>query len=254
MAKKNIESLVKEQFGSQAQAYITSNVHAHGEDLQALAELTKGHNTSTVLDLGCGGGHVSYAVAPHAQEVVACDISNDMLCAVAAEAERRGFRNVKTVESPAERLPFSEHSFDFVFCRLSAHHWRDVLSGLKETRRVLKPDGRAVFIDIVSSGQPLLDTFLQTIEILRDPSHVRDYSVAEWIHMATNAGFVIDKVIMRRMPIDFASWIARMSTPDVHTPYHPSIFLDFKERCVIQGFSTCFGGSDGCKSKSNRSD
>jgi len=51
---------------------------------------------------------------------------------------------------------------------------------LREARRVLKPGGRAVFMDAISPGPALLDTYLQAVELLRDPSHLRDYSLAEW--------------------------------------------------------------------------
>lgn len=216
MTAKKLETLVTEQFGPQAAAYVASPVHAQGEDLQQLAALVSGHGAARVLDLGCGGGHVSYSIAARVGEVIAYDLSRDMLAAVAAEAGRRGLSNIETTAGPAETLPFLDQSFDFVFCRLTAHHWSDVPAGLKEARRVLKVSGKAVFIDIVSPGPPLLDTFLQTFEMLRDPSHVRNYSVAEWTSMATAAGFVADKVTMRQMPIEFTSWVARMKTPDIH--------------------------------------
>ncbi|VVE45301.1 SAM-dependent methyltransferase [Pandoraea terrae] len=51
-------------------------------------------------------------------------------------------------------------------------------------RRVLRPGGRVVICDVVSTGQPLLDTYLQAVEVLRDTSHVRNYAVGEWIAMA----------------------------------------------------------------------
>jgi len=59
----------------------------------------------------------------------------------------------------------------------------------------------------------LCDTFLQTVEMLRDPSHVRDYSVHEWDGMLRQAGFAPEAAVRRRLRLDYASWIARMQTP-----------------------------------------
>lgn len=213
------EALVARQFGPQAAAYVASPVHAQGEDLVQLADLARAYvgkrTDARALDLGCGGGHVAFHVAPFVAEAVAYDLSDEMLAAVAAEAARRGLANVVTRRGPAERLSFPDAAFDLLFTRFSAHHWRDVPAALKEARRVVKPDARAVFVDAVSPGVPVLDTYLQGIELLRDPSHVRDYSVAEWKAMLESAGFTPGAVTLRRLRLAYASWIARMRTPPV---------------------------------------
>jgi ubiquinone/menaquinone biosynthesis C-methylase UbiE len=214
--QKNQESLATAQFGPQAAAYVASPVHAQGEDLHYLVEVVRGRKEAGVLDLGCGGGHVSFHVAPEVARVVAYDLSADMLAAVGAEARRRGFSNIACTQGPAETLPFADAEFDFVLCRFSAHHWRDVPQAMREARRVLKPTGKAIFIDVFAPPLPVLDTFLQAFEILRDPSHVRNYSAAEWQRMARDAGFTPRIVACRRLPLDFAAWIARMNTPELH--------------------------------------
>ena len=110
-------------------------------------------------------------------------------------------------------VEFTRHgSFDLVVSRFSAHHWHDVARGLAEARRVLAPTGSAVLVDVVAPEEPLLDTFLQTIELLRDPSHVRDYAPSEWRALLEAAGFAIEGETARRLPLEFASWIARMKT------------------------------------------
>ena len=213
MAAKTHESVVTGQFGPRAAAYVTSAVHAQGEDLQKLAEMVCGHGNARALDLGCGGGHVSFHLAPHVAEVVAYDLSEEMLAAVRASAAERGLGNIETRQGAVERLPFEDASFDFVVSRFSAHHWRDFAAGLREARRVLKRSGRAVFIDGVTPGQGLLDTYLQTIELLRDPSHFRNYSRAEWRQALTDAGFLPDAGALRKLPLEFSSWVARINTP-----------------------------------------
>jgi ubiquinone/menaquinone biosynthesis C-methylase UbiE len=149
----------------------------------------RGHGAARVLDLGCGGGHVSYRAAPHVAKVVAYDLSADMLAAVRHAAAERGLGNIATQAGAAEDVPFPDRSFDFVLSRYSAHHWQDFARGLREARRVLKPGGRAVFADSISPGALLLDTFLQSVELLRDPSHVRSYSRKEWEEALRAAGF-----------------------------------------------------------------
>src|SRR5215469_2020727 len=60
MSQKSHASLVAEQFGPRAAAYVSSAVHSQGEDLDALVGVVSRHDKATVLDLGCGGGHVSF--------------------------------------------------------------------------------------------------------------------------------------------------------------------------------------------------
>jgi ubiquinone/menaquinone biosynthesis C-methylase UbiE len=211
---KTHEANVTTQFGPRAAAYVASAVHAAGEDLQQIAALAQAQRPPKALDLGCGGGHVAFAIAPHSSAVTAYDLSLDMLNAVSQEAAVRGLANIVTREGSVEKVPFADASFDFVVSRYSAHHWHNVGAGLAEARRVLKPGGVAVFADVVSPGGALLDTHLQAIELLRDPSHVRDYSGEEWIALLKAAGFVPAKPTMRRLHLEFSTWVARMATPE----------------------------------------
>ena len=210
---------VDQQFGSRAQAYLESAVHAHGQDLQHLAALAaEAPADARVLDMGCGAGHASFAMAPHVGEVVAYDLSRDMLAVVRDAAAERGLPSVRTEQGSAERLAFETGSFDLVVSRYSAHHWGDPAAALREAARVLKPGGRLCFIDVVGPQGPhatLLDTHLQALELLRDTSHVRDYSPAEWQAMLQQAGFELVAEQAWPLQIEFESWIARMRTPAV---------------------------------------
>ncbi|KEA40832.1 SAM-dependent methyltransferase, partial [Pseudomonas aeruginosa] len=170
------DDVVQRQFGAQAAAYLSSAVHAQGEEFALLRDALAGRPEARVLDLGCGAGHVSFQVAALAGEVVAYDLSAEMLAVVAQSAAERGMANIRTEQGKAESLPFADGEFDFVFSRYSTHHWRDVGLALREVRRVLKPGGVAIFVDVAAPGQALPDTFLQTVELLRDTSHVRNYS------------------------------------------------------------------------------
>ena len=119
-------TMVARSFGACADAYVSSAVHAAGPDLMALGDLLRATRPESLLDLGCGGGHVSFTAAPLAGAVTAYDLSPDMLDAVARNARDRGLANITTQQGPAEALPFADASFDHVVTRYSAHHWRDV--------------------------------------------------------------------------------------------------------------------------------
>ncbi len=111
-------------------------------------------------------------------------------------------------------MPFTDEQFDVIISRYSAHHWQHVPTAMKEINRVLKPNGTVIFVDIISSSFPILDTFLQTIEVIRDPSHVRNYSIKDWVHFIEDAGFELTILEKQTLKLDFDSWVQRMKTPE----------------------------------------
>jgi len=208
------QELTVTQFGSNAAYYLASEVHAQGADLAQIVAIAQRNPSMQALDLGCGAGHVAYALARGgARRVVAYDPSAEMLSIVAKEALTRGHDTIQTQVGAAESLPFEGGSFDLVVTRYSAHHWANVPRALAECARVTTPGGRLIVIDVVAPEVPLLDTSLQVIEFLRDASHVRNYRISEWRDMQRAAGFAECSVSSWKTPIDFPTWIARIGTP-----------------------------------------
>ncbi|MBL5884467.1 class I SAM-dependent methyltransferase [Lelliottia aquatilis] len=205
---------VEKQFGSQANAYLISAVHASGRDLVRLGERLSAFPHAHVLDLGCGAGHASFVAAQQVAQVTAYDLSRQMLDVVTHAAQDKGLNNITTRQGYAESLPFDDESFEVVISRYSAHHWHDVGQALREIKRVLKPGGIFIIMDIMSPGNPVRDIWLQTVEALRDTSHVRNYSSGEWFAMMTEAGLISRSLVTDRLPLEFSSWISRMRTPE----------------------------------------
>lgn len=230
--------LVVRQFAPRAAAYASSPTHASGPDLSDFQSLLRLAPADRMLDLGCGGGHASFHAAAYADHIVAYDLSRAMLDVVAAGAVDRGLCNIATRQGRAEELPFADGSFDLVVSRYSAHHWRDVPRSLAEAVRVLRPGGRCIIMDVFAPADPLLDSHLQTIEMVRDPSHVRNYSLAEWRRMLTDARLMPQAPQTYRLPIAFESWMERIGTPDAHRPALASLQAgaapEVKEHFAIQ--------------------
>jgi ubiquinone/menaquinone biosynthesis C-methylase UbiE len=205
---------VKQQFGEQANAYLTSKVHAQGPDLEYLSNLLIPHSEASLLDMGCGAGHVSFIAAKYVKHVTAYDLSNEMLSVVAQTAKERGLQNITVKQGYAEYPPFADNQFDIVVSRYSAHHWHDVGKSIRQLHRITKPGGKLIIMDVVSPGHPVLDVWLQTVEALRDTSHVRDYTPGEWLTFLTEAGFIINNIARHRLTLSFDTWVKRMRTPE----------------------------------------
>lgn len=202
------------QYQDKSNNYLHSLIHAQGAEFAKMRQLIVDHQLEQILDLGCGGGHVSYHIAPVAKSVMAYDITPAMTALVETQAHARGFTNIATQVGMAEQLPFADHQFDAIITRYSAHHWQNLRQAMFEMHRVLADHGKVVIVDILGHSNPVMNNFLQTIETIRDPSHVKDYSLAEWVSVAELTGFNIETVEKQTLPLNFDSWVTRMNTPN----------------------------------------
>lgn len=209
------EQTVQSQFDPRAHAYLTSAVHSAGPDLERAKELVKQAvpSAARALDIGCGAGHLSFALAPHVTRIVALDPSPSMLTTVSQAAAAKGLGQIETRQGNAESLPFDNGSFPLVCTRYSAHHWTRLEDAVREVARVLAPGGHALVIDTLGHEDPLVDTFLQTIELLRDGSHVRNRSRSNWRSLLGSAGLIELEQAEWPTRLEFASWAERMHTP-----------------------------------------
>ncbi len=100
----------------------------------------------TVADVGCGTGNAAVLLAPHVREVIAVDRSEPML--EAARQRLAGVTNVRFVAGELESLPLADASVDAVTCVLVLHHMEEPVAALKEMRRVIRPGGAALVLDM----------------------------------------------------------------------------------------------------------
>lgn len=216
------KSLVQQQFGAHAANYSTSKVHAKGASLARLVELVAPQPGWRALDVATGAGHTALTFAPHVAEVVASDLTPEMLVEAAKLARDKGLANVSTAQADAEALPFADASFDLVTCRIAPHHFPEIPAFVGEVWRVLKSGGTFALVDNVSPDAETTPGFSKAelrdaavaynaFEKLRDPSHGRAWTVAEWVELVGDSGFRIRHKELMDKAMDFATWCRTMS-------------------------------------------
>jgi ubiquinone/menaquinone biosynthesis C-methylase UbiE len=100
-----------------------------------------GAGSGTLLDVGCGTGSYTAALAEHGWEVTGVDISEDML-------RRARERGVTAVHADATALPFEDASFDAVVSVLTNTDLDDLAGVVAEIVRVLRPGAPLVFLAV----------------------------------------------------------------------------------------------------------
>ncbi len=178
-------------WSGRADAYRASATHAAGDDLDLVVAWCEPGQDVTVLDVATGGGHVARRLREMGAQVVTVDSAPGM---------------EPDVIAPADHLPFADASFDAVACRIAAHHFPDVLAALIEMTRVAHH--RVVICDNVFFSESS-----EEADRLRDPSHVRNYGVAEWHSFFELAGLQVAEEVAMARETGFDAWLARTETP-----------------------------------------
>ena len=129
---------------------------------------------SRVLDLAGGSGQPAFTAASlvgSTGKVIATDIAPEMVEVIRRRATRDGATNVEARVMDMERVEFEDGSFDAVTCRWGYMFCPDVVSALAETRRVLKPGGRAVLaVWDLPAKNPWLATTIGALNEVAPPS------------------------------------------------------------------------------------
>lgn len=220
------DEAIRRQFDRAAAAYGTSPIFALGHDLALMVETAAPMQEMAVLDVGCAAGHTALAFAPHVREVVGVDLSRNMLAEAARQAAARGVTNARWEAASAAALPYADGAFDIVTCRMVVHHFPSLVPPLAEMARVLKAGGQFIVVDIVSPEDAALADFINEVEVLRDPSHSRDWSLSEWKSAGKQIGVPFAVIARWDLPLDFADWIARQQAPPAAVARLEALFDD----------------------------
>lgn len=206
--------LVRRQYGAAGDSYVTSIGHATGDDLTRMVDLARPEPDDRLLDIATGGGHVARVFSPHVGQVIASDLTPEMLGSATRYLTGLGLTNVTFLQTDAENLPLEDGSVDIVTCRIAPHHFPHPDRFVREAARVLRAGGRLVLVDsTVPAGAA--GAWFNAVEQRRDPSHVRSLTIDEWSNLITAAGLTLRAVESFAKRHDYAEWTARARMTDV---------------------------------------
>lgn len=170
----------------------------------AVAAELLGRGGGRALDVGCGDGNFTRALAGLCRAVSGIDVRasriDDALAAARAAGVAIDFR-----VAGGEALPYADASFDVVAFSNSLHHMNEIAVALREAARVLAPNGLLYVMEPVPSGN-----YHEATKLVNDETEVRTAAYRALFELAER-GFVAETEIMyraRRDFADFAEWKA----------------------------------------------
>jgi ubiquinone/menaquinone biosynthesis C-methylase UbiE len=209
---------VQQEFTRQASQFATAAAVTRDDLVRRFVDAVPVSADSVALDVACGPGIITVALAPRVREVVAFDLTAEMLSQARQRCTRSGFSNVTFRQGSATEMPFADGSFDAVVTRLSLHHFQHPAQPLAEMARVLKRGGAFVVADVSSSEVAEESELHNAIEILRDPSHVRMLPESELLGLISDAGLVVEHHTHWDEAREFEEWVRIVDDPDRVSP------------------------------------
>jgi len=204
---------MQDEFGRQAANMATAPAFKEEQTLRRISAALGPTPGGRVLEIACGPGIVAEAIAPLVSELVCTDATPEMLALAESRLAKSGHSNVAFQEAFAEALPFGAAEFDIIVTRLSFHHFDDIQEVLAECRRVLRPQGRLVTADVISSANREESTLHNALEQLRDPTHVHMLSRPEFLATLRSSGFEPILEESWEQQRSFSEWARIVSVP-----------------------------------------
>lgn len=212
MKSENMSEIQKE-FTRQAAGFASSKMNfTKQEYLDYMIKHMALEPTDNVLEVAAGTCICGRAAAPFAGHVTCLDMTPAMLDVGKKAAKKDNLGNMSFVLGDVVELPFADGSFDIVFSRLAFHHFPDIEKPFLEMKRVLKPGGKLIIIDMKSAEESLRD-IEDEIEKLRDPSHVRNRSKKEFLSLYNGNGVKLHFNETINIPMVLDNWLEHAKTP-----------------------------------------
>ncbi len=222
----------RSQFGPVAANYTRGAFHSAAERLREVVDLAQPRVDELAVDVATGTGHTALAIAPHVRRVVGVDFTPEMLAEAVKLAASRGVANADWVLADAQAMPFADATFDLYTVRAAPHHFLDIEQALRESARVLKPGGRACYVDCSAPGEAR--EALHEVEVLRDPSHIRSYTIDEWTGLIEAAGLVVEAADRIELDWDHDDWMNNMNVPAENRPRIAALIESSRGRAFEQ--------------------
>lgn len=211
----DIQLASQEQFNERADQYGKNHILADVSDLEKVFTSLKLRPGGKALDVATGNGHTAIFLAKKGMEVTACDISTAML-QQALEFSTQEKVHLELYEHSAEQMPYADDTFNLVTCRVAAHHFSAPDAFIRESERVLKHYGHMVVIDaVIPDDQAEVDRWLNTVEKLRDPSHVRLYMPMVWKKWCAQVGLNVSQITFEPFKMKDLNWYFNVANTPV---------------------------------------
>jgi ubiquinone/menaquinone biosynthesis C-methylase UbiE len=212
--KNDDHSLVKNQFSRVAEKYTSSPVHAKKEDLDFAVSLIKAEKHWNVIDLATGTANFAIALSPYVNHVLATDITEKMLVEGKKTLTKKNIKNIDLEIADVHNLQYENDKFDLTVVRIAPHHFNDIEKAIQEMVRVTKANGYIFVEDTVAPSNKEASIFLNHIEKLRDPSHIRDLSKSEWVEYFRRNSCEVLTVEIRAKKWPLTWWTDQMKTSE----------------------------------------
>ena len=204
---------IRRQFTRQAAAYSDMPQTSDAARAEALAAFTGVQPHHEVLDVACGPGFLTAALARRCARALGVDATPALIERARTHAARSGITNLHVHLGDAEALPFASGRFDVVTCKAAFHHFPRPERVLREMRRVVKDDGRVMVADMLGSEDTARSEYQDRIERLCDPTHVRALPRSEFERLFASMGLEVVAAPSGTMDYDVDEWMAHGGPP-----------------------------------------
>lgn len=181
------QRIVKE-FTRRADAFATAPALTSADTLNLLVQMSNAGPQDMALDIACGAGLVVCAFAEVVRSATGIDLTPAMIQRARALQREKGLLNISWQVGDVLPLPYADESFSIVTCRYALHHMEKPAAVVSEMVRVCTPGGRVVLADMYASSNPMKASAFNSMEKLRDGSHVRAMPLTELRGLVHEAG------------------------------------------------------------------